>query len=109
PYEKWTGKICSGHGDCINGTCVCEAAYEGNECACEISKEKCKIPGTDNMCNWKGTCECNKCHCNTGFSGDYCEKCDDCTGLCNYYESYVVNRVIFDKSPTENGNVSVEM
>ncbi|KAL4715135.1 hypothetical protein ACJJTC_012182 [Scirpophaga incertulas] len=75
--------ICSGHGSCFCGYCVCRknSPYEGKYC--EFNKDNC--PRFDDVvCNGHGRCENEKCICtDPGWSGHACE-CQDkskkCTG-----------------------------
>ncbi|XP_063916638.1 integrin beta-nu-like isoform X2 [Zophobas morio] len=102
-----TSLTCSGRGNCICSKCNCQSKrYQGEFCEWEcpydkstqqVCAENCKIPGydgNDSICNGKGTCNCNTCECDKGSSGHYCENCDGCQGLCNRFNSQVIEHVI---------------
>uniref|UniRef100_A0A8C4QF84 Integrin beta n=1 Tax=Eptatretus burgeri TaxID=7764 RepID=A0A8C4QF84_EPTBU len=69
--------LCSGHGDCICGECVCtkphgiSMPYYGPFCECnDFSCTK----GNDNrICNDNGDCDCGTCKCRKGWNGNACE------------------------------------
>ena len=95
----WLGKYCTcrkadiedcGRGDhiCSPGgqtQCQCQAgwALDGSgRCSCSLEeRDQCR-PGlgggegageTEKYCSGRGTCTCNKCQCNQGFQGKYCQ------------------------------------
>ncbi|XP_045189684.2 attractin-like protein 1 [Mercenaria mercenaria] len=58
-------KNCSGHGDCLDSVCVCEAGYTGSSCDIEMCP---------NACSGNGTCEqsIGKCLCFPQYKGLDC-------------------------------------
>ena len=60
--------LCNGHGDYVNGECVCQPGWKGKEC--NLRYEECEV--TD--CNGHGHCVEGTCQCIKGFAGDFCEK-----------------------------------
>jgi hypothetical protein len=65
------GAMCSGHGACHDGVCVCdagEAAFTGIGCE---TPSPCPY-----NCNGNGMCnmETAKCECSDGYSGEFCSK-----------------------------------
>eukprot|EP00750_Incisomonas_marina_P008119 INCI15248.1.p1 GENE.INCI15248.1~~INCI15248.1.p1 ORF type:complete len:2168 (-),score=185.95 INCI15248.1:165-6668(-) len=56
---------CGGHGQCVNGTCFCEAGYTGAQCTLTACKD---------MCNYHGRCgRDGRCLCDAGWKGDSCQ------------------------------------
>lgn len=94
--------ICGGitQGTCIDGNCICTELYTGDDCSCSLSQNNCRIPGAQILCNGHGSCECNQCKCDRGYSGQFCEICSECEGLCNAYLPCVIDNV--DKPGTNN-------
>merc|ERR1711871_1211950 len=84
---------CNGHGDCINGTCMCDLPFDGLDCGirncthgtynyakgkcdCEDgwAGPACQHPACPGGCNGKGEClETGYCLCDEGFTGPGCE------------------------------------
>lgn len=61
---------CSGNGLCVNGTCRCDDAWRGADCATV------RCPGAEENCNGHGTCDDSvtpaKCRCTQHWKGDDC-------------------------------------
>ena len=64
---------CSGHGICEGGTCVCEGAYWGIDCAL---RKSCPKGEGGQVCSKHGTCDLDKamCLCEEGWSGAACQQ-----------------------------------
>uniref|UniRef100_UPI00358E5D80 integrin beta-1-like n=1 Tax=Myxine glutinosa TaxID=7769 RepID=UPI00358E5D80 len=68
--------VCSGHGDCLCGECVChgrenlgELLYGKN---CECDNFSCdRTAGV--MCGGNGVCDCSRCKCFDNFTGAACD------------------------------------
>ena len=75
---------CSGHGDCVNGKCVCDFDYSGVDCGngghlkVEIFGPRCK-----NNCSNNGLCDGGKCLCNLEWTGESCEQRLYCANNCS--------------------------
>ncbi|CAF3376669.1 unnamed protein product [Rotaria socialis] len=81
---------CSNHGTYECGVCTCAKGFYGRECECDTASptveskiERCKKPGSSDICSGRGQCACGRCKCETTtieagqrIYGDYCE-CDD--------------------------------
>lgn len=81
-------KICSGHGSCHNnGQCICNDNYSGSDCSCFESVESCTRNGK--ICSENGKCKCDRCECEEGHSGQWCQICDFCNKFCEEYKSSV--------------------
>ncbi|XP_036377350.1 integrin beta-1-like [Megalops cyprinoides] len=72
-----TSEVCSGHGDCVCGECVCHKSrknpshnYYGTYCQCDDFRCD-QYQGL--LCGGRGSCECGVCQCFPGFSGSACE------------------------------------
>ncbi|XP_060075720.1 integrin beta-3-like [Ylistrum balloti] len=78
--------VCSGHGDCIDGICLCQSRgddlhrFSGTYCECD--DHSCPY-FDDEVCGGddRGWCECGTCRCNNGFTGDDCS-CTTATDRC---------------------------
>ncbi|CAG2117865.1 unnamed protein product, partial [Medioppia subpectinata] len=81
-------KIAKNSAECHNagtfacGICAaCNGNRTGDQCECDPEKPidpkdpeaHCKHPEITNTCSGRGFCECGKCNCFVGFSGDYCQ------------------------------------
>jgi len=69
----------------ICGSCQCKT-YIGDKCQCNPSDDlkdttKCQNEKTGEVCSGQGKCECERCVCNEGYSGEKCE-CDDTEDTC---------------------------
>lgn len=80
---------CSGHGQCIQGSCNCDLGWRINETSCHVAD----CPGSPD-CNGNGVCETTAavpyCECFSGYMGIECEnQCvhgtvqEDYTCLCD--------------------------
>jgi hypothetical protein len=74
-------QMCSGHGMCECGECVCDKApsgrpYTGEICDCYPDDDACQRTPEEAPCSGHGTCTCGKCtHCAPGYSGLFCQHC----------------------------------
>ncbi|XP_034466128.1 N-acetylglucosamine-1-phosphodiester alpha-N-acetylglucosaminidase [Hippoglossus hippoglossus] len=57
---------CSGHGDCVDGRCVCQPGWKGIACHALV----CEPPA----CGARGLCTANGCVCDAGWSGTNCSQ-----------------------------------
>ncbi|XP_072165831.1 multiple epidermal growth factor-like domains protein 8 [Diadema setosum] len=57
---------CSGHGSCVDHTCVCDTGYTGEGCDCRSCPYEC-----GNEWN-QGTCQISQCVCEEGYVGEGC-------------------------------------
>jgi len=94
-------KACSGHGFCKQtdegSWCECQEGYEGMDCSLNPCNKVMDDYGlSTSVCSDAGTCDFTpgffpgtvytlRCHCRTGFSGEYCEvfDCIHNPGACN--------------------------
>ncbi|XP_036371793.1 N-acetylglucosamine-1-phosphodiester alpha-N-acetylglucosaminidase [Megalops cyprinoides] len=90
-HEPWCEpEDCSGHGECVEGECVCHAGWRGPTC----SNLTCQAPscGDHGLCSqygcicdagWKGS-NCSE-ECEPGFYGDGCNQTCACLngGVCD--------------------------
>ncbi|XP_035595727.1 integrin beta-7-like isoform X4 [Oncorhynchus keta] len=85
--------LCSGHGSCVCGQCICWGQHRGQHCQCDdiscnrhnnmicggpacgcsILTDQCQT-SNDGICSHRGQCECNECHCHPDFFGSHCTK-----------------------------------
>ena len=72
------GKECNEHGNCNNGTCMCDEGWWGEKC------ERVGCPGAGKDCSGHGRCLSldQECHCFKGWKGKGCEA-PDCPGVPN--------------------------
>ncbi|KAJ8948573.1 hypothetical protein NQ318_007577 [Aromia moschata] len=88
-------KVCSDHGSCDCGLCVCDPGWTGPNCACRDTNDTCKPFGLqeDILCSGNGICDCGACVCNVTsegrYSGKFCEKCPTCPDRCNDFKDCV--------------------
>ena len=82
--DKCDNINCGDNGKCVDGKCVCNQGYTGDNCQSKSTTNKC-----DNInCGDNGNCVEGKCVCNKGYMGDNCQsksttnKCDNIN--CNY-------------------------
>ncbi|XP_077347375.1 integrin beta-8 [Lithobates pipiens] len=102
PYNQ--GKLCSGNGDCENGSCKCIHGWEGDRCQCSSSKKHCMdINGL--LCSGRGTCICGKCECTDDRSfGPLCQYCSECSNTCTdnwncEQAQHSLNLTVYPKNP----------
>lgn len=102
-HPTLSDQICSHHGECECGTCICDPGHEGKYCECLecydcdaeradcacgqcVCKEgwsgprcNCKesldgcIGPTGEICSKRGSCDCNSCSCQEPYLGNFCE------------------------------------
>ena len=76
---------CSGHGQCISGTCRCDLGWTGRTCrfdSCPLGTRPRDRPesasasqhGAHPSCSGNGLCLAGKCSCGEGFEGDDCSR-----------------------------------
>jgi hypothetical protein len=79
-------ELCSGHGLCIEDTCVCDVGFEGQ--ACEKASAACP-----NDCSGRGLCQFGKCFCKEGYAGDDCaDNVGVCPGGCGTFGTCVLDQ-----------------
>ncbi|CAF5158229.1 unnamed protein product, partial [Rotaria sp. Silwood1] len=61
---------CSNHGIYECGVCTCAKGFYGRECECDTASptieskiERCKKPGSSDVCSGRGQCVCGRCKC----------------------------------------------
>ncbi|XP_063838955.1 integrin beta pat-3-like [Ostrinia nubilalis] len=86
---KGDKELCSGHGSCICGSCICisDSPYVGKYC--QFNSDNCPRHN-DEVCNGHGKCIEEKCVCSKEWNGDACQcpsfnkRCIGSSGeLCN--------------------------
>ncbi|KAG9340268.1 hypothetical protein JZ751_021711, partial [Albula glossodonta] len=71
-------ELCSGHGTCVCGQCVCQGHYTGDYCHCDPTS----CSRYDNLiCGGHGWCNCGVCDCDPEFTGVACQ-CSALTDQC---------------------------
>lgn len=73
---------CSGHGTCLDGSCMCEKHYAGVDCTTFIAEDvhdECADPS----CSGHGRCDVGLCRCEAGWTGGSCETQARCPQDCN--------------------------
>lgn len=74
--NKGKGDYCLGgcghYGVCVNNTCHCAAPMYGPNC--KLVRQGALASRCGNNCNGKGECLLNKCVCQPGYGGQFCEK-----------------------------------
>jgi len=56
------------HGQCVNGSCICEAGYEGLGC----TMKRCPNGCSNSLVERRGECIDGRCICSAGFGGSDC-------------------------------------
>ncbi|XP_044159190.1 integrin beta-2 [Bufo gargarizans] len=78
---SFNGKLCAGQGECNCGVCNCFDGYDGTECQCKKSTDRCTDNGS--ICSGRGNCICNQCQCNaSGYITPFCKTCPGCPSPC---------------------------
>ncbi|XP_031650534.1 integrin beta-7 isoform X7 [Oncorhynchus kisutch] len=70
--------LCSGHGSCVCGQCICWDQHRGQHCQCDdISCNR----HNNMICGGNGRCDCGNCECFHNYTGPACE-CSTLTDQC---------------------------
>ncbi|XP_064876962.1 integrin beta-7-like isoform X3 [Oncorhynchus nerka] len=70
--------LCSGHGSCVCGQCICWGQHRGQHCQCDdISCNR----HNNMICGGNGRCDCGNCECFHNYTGPACE-CSILTDQC---------------------------
>lgn len=70
--------LCSGHGSCVCGQCICWGQHRGQHCQCDdISCNR----HNNMICGGNGRCDCGNCECFHNYTGPACE-CSTLTDQC---------------------------
>ena len=82
--DRANGHLCSGHGVCSCGECVCEPPWSGPACDCRQDPDRCRSPDSpDVLCSNRGECPCDRCVCTAEwYTGEFCEVCETCQSIC---------------------------
>ena len=92
------GNGCSGHGDCVDGKCVCDELRNGTYCEKALCLRNC---GNHGFCD-EGICVCNK-----GWTGDDCMT-DTCPGHCHMHGTCIDGKCDCDPGWREAGcNIAI--
>nr|XP_046200591.1 integrin beta-7-like isoform X4 [Oncorhynchus gorbuscha] len=80
--------LCSGHGSCVCGQCICWGQHRGQHCQCDdISCNR----HNNMICGGNGRCDCGNCECFHNYTGpacgcsiltDQCQTSND--GICSH-------------------------
>lgn len=66
--------VCSGHGGCVSGKCICHKSKFGTIYGKYCEKDDFSCPyHHGNLCAGNGECEAGKCKCFSGWEGDRCQ------------------------------------
>lgn len=68
--------LCTGHGVCRSGMCLCDLEWEGLDCD-TYNPSNC-----ENNCGNAGLCRFGRCFCDPGFTGDACQLPMPCPDNC---------------------------
>lgn len=87
--DRHNNKLCGGEdrGQCACGRCVCNPGWDGADCSCATSNDRCET--ANGICNGHGQCHCGKCICDQDFTGDTCSECPTCPGKCVEFKDCV--------------------
>uniref|UniRef100_A0A8C9SWV3 Integrin beta n=1 Tax=Scleropages formosus TaxID=113540 RepID=A0A8C9SWV3_SCLFO len=96
--------VCSNHGDCLCGTCICHNPQQYEGPYCQYDKTQCaRFSGF--LCNDRGRCYMGSCACEAGWEGSACEcpksnqTClDSKGGICNGRGTCQCGRCVCDNS-----------
>lgn len=73
PFDTSCPNHCTGHGECVEGLCLCEEGFNGEDCGQAICL---------NNCTGKGWCQDGVCICREGKAGPDCSG-NTCPESCN--------------------------
>ncbi|XP_069791788.1 tenascin-like isoform X7 [Narcine bancroftii] len=82
---------CNDRGTCLNGKCICEDGFIGEDCSVEYS--------CLNDCSDQGRCINGVCHCFEGFTGEDCSQ-EVCRFDCGDYGTCMKEVCVCDKGYT---------
>ncbi|XP_078406450.1 tenascin isoform X1 [Cetorhinus maximus] len=82
---------CNERGTCVNGKCLCEEGFTGEDCSIEVS--------CPNDCSDQGRCINGVCHCFSGYTGEDCGQ-ELCQFDCGEYGTCANGVCVCDESHT---------
>ncbi|XP_041050032.1 tenascin isoform X3 [Carcharodon carcharias] len=82
---------CNERGTCINGKCLCEEGFTGEDCSIEVS--------CPNDCSDQGRCINGVCQCFSGYTGEDCGQ-ELCQFDCGEYGTCINGVCVCDESHT---------
>ncbi|XP_078082779.1 tenascin isoform X6 [Mustelus asterias] len=82
---------CNERGTCVDGKCLCEEGFIGEDCSIELS--------CPNDCSDQGKCINGVCHCFDGYTGDDCSR-ELCQFDCGKYGTCIGGVCVCDEGHT---------
>lgn len=80
---------CTGNGNCVNGICVCNAGFIGQDCAILNQCPK--------GCSGHGRCTMGECQCDPAYTGDDCSWAASCYNFCSGRGKCINDMCVCDK------------
>ena len=77
PFKCKSSTDCSGHGDCVAGSCACALGWTGRDCRFDSCPEGTPVRrrpdgASHGHCSGNGLCLAGRCSCTEGYTGDDC-------------------------------------